>query len=149
MHILFICTGNTCRSPMAEGILRHLQTANEDWQVLSAGLYPAPGAPANELAQRVAQEHGLDLSAHRSRRLAMPYLEAADYIVTMTEDMAEQIRNGAPEFAEKVQSLGTWSGLGGDVGDPFGGDIEMYRRCYEEIEKKITAALQRLENFSK
>lgn len=150
MHILFVCTGNTCRSPMAEGILRHLQSHHPEWQVLSAGLYPAPGAPANELAQQVVKEHGLDISAHRSRRLAIPHLEAAEYVITMTEDMADQIRNGVPEFAEKVQSLGEWSGLGGDISDPFGGDIEKYRQCYEEIEKKILVALKRLPpDFSK
>lgn len=142
MHILFVCMGNTCRSPMAEGILRAKAAAagRDDIVVLSAGLFPAPGAPATEQAQTVMKARDIDISAHRSRRLALPYVEAADWVVAMTDSLAQQIISLCPEHANKVVTLAKWSGTEGDISDPFGGDVEIYEKCANEIAEKIDAA---------
>src|SRR3954466_6121375 len=85
MHILFVCTGNTCRSPMAETLLRHALEARGATQVTvgSAGSGAWEGAPASEGAYLVALEHGLDLSAHRARMLTRELVNSADLVLTM------------------------------------------------------------------
>ncbi len=144
MHVLFICTGNTCRSPMAEGFLRAraIRERRDDVLALSAGLFPAPGAPAANFAQLVMKNRNIDITSHRSRRLAAPHVEAADVIVTMTEPMTEVVKAMFPEAADKVTTLSRWSGGTGDVSDPYGGTMREYESCAVEIDEKIAAAWQ-------
>ncbi|MCI5836558.1 MAG: low molecular weight protein arginine phosphatase [Veillonellaceae bacterium] len=141
MKILFICTGNTCRSPMAEALLRQMAAEREaDVVVLSAGLAAFPGDPATVQAQQAVAELGADLREHRSRRVALPHLAAADVVVTMTEAHRAALREWAPEYAEKVYTLAEWSGRGEDIADPFGKDEAAYRKTASEIAADLAAA---------
>ncbi len=147
MRVLFVCTGNTCRSPMAEALLnREIQTEHKDgWMALSAGLMPGVGAPAAEQAQTVMQQRGVNLQDHRARRLAEAYVQAADLVVVMTGAMKDMVRKMYPEEEDKVLTLSEWAGETGDISDPFGGTLAEYKFCASEIERKILQALKHME----
>ncbi|MEE1014232.1 MAG: L-threonylcarbamoyladenylate synthase [Clostridia bacterium] len=136
-QILFLCTGNTCRSPMAEGILKHM--AEEEGlpvSVSSAGLY-ADGSPASQYAVAVMKELGIDISKHCSRQFTAELAENADLILTMTSAHKQMADMLLPQYQDKSISLAQWAGEEGDIHDPFGGDITEYRHCRDEIRQMI------------
>jgi protein-tyrosine-phosphatase len=147
MHILLVCTGNTCRTPMAEAILRTLvdQRGLTDVTIASAGTGAWEGAPASEGAYLVGLEHGLDLSRHRARPLSPALAGAADLILTMSRSHRQRALDVAPE--ERVHVLGEYAGFSGEsaeVPDPFGGDIAEYRETYRRLEQMLGVVAERL-----
>ncbi len=132
--VLFVCTGNTCRSPMAEGIFRKLAEENaKGIEVSSAGLF-AGSSPASDHAIQVMQEKGIDISTHQSRQLTEQMMADADLILTMTESHRAMLLLNFPEYGEKVDTLSGWAGESEEVSDPYGGDTEIYRRTADQIE---------------
>lgn len=133
---MLVCTGNTCRSPLAEALLRQaLATGGVTGiEVSSAGTGAWEGAPASEGAYLVALEHGLDLSGHRARLLTTEVIAESDLILTMARHhRARVLELGA---AGPVHLLGEYagrSGAGAEVADPFGADLEMYRETRDEL----------------
>ena len=120
--IIFICTGNTCRSPMAEGLFREMlkQRGIEDVICESAGLYALAGDEAQPNAIEAARELGADITAHRARPYSHYMAEDTDLFVCMTPIHAMQLKD-IPEEKKYI--------LTGGVPDPYGGDMEEYRAC--------------------
>lgn len=141
MRILFVCTGNTCRSPMAAHLgQERWAERGEDVEVRSAGLSASPGAEASPHARFVVHAHGGSLEEHRSRALAPDLLDWADLVLTMTRAHREAVRAMAPDDLE-VRTLAEFAGRADeDVADPFGGDAEDYESAYAQIDELITAA---------
>lgn len=127
MNILFVCTGNTCRSPMAEGLFAQFLKQNdiEKIEVKSAGVSAMPGDPPSENAVLAAKELGADISAHRSTRLTDYLADWADVVVCMTAVHARLLMEAYPD--KKIQVLG------GGIIDPYGGDLKIYRECARNI----------------
>ncbi len=127
MNVLLVCTGNTCRSPMAAAILDSLGSS-QDVRVRSAGTGAVEGAPASAEAQHVVERHGLSLAAHRSAPLAPALLEWADHVLVMESYHRRVVEHmGA---AEKVTLLSEYGGDGQDVADPIGEPEETYERVF-------------------
>lgn len=151
--VLFVCSGNTCRSPMAEGLLRKIAEerglGGEDGiMVMSAGLAAWEGDPASEHARTVAAEEGFDLGAHRARRLVPEMVREADLVLAMTERHKAAIVALVPEARDKVFTLKEFAQQGAegglDVGDPYGGSVEVYRRTMAEIKEALTRGFDRI-----
>jgi protein-tyrosine-phosphatase len=149
-NLLFVCSGNTCRSPMAAAIARAL-LAERGWdhvRVESAGTSAVSGAPASANAVAVAAEHGLDLTAHRSRPLTVEQLDWADVILAMgPAHLAHITESGAGFRASLVTDFLAGPGAGAAVTDPFGGDVEEYRRTFAQLAEAVAAVVQRLERI--
>ncbi|WP_085832134.1 low molecular weight phosphatase family protein [Clostridium merdae] len=140
MKIVFICTGNTCRSPMAEGLFRKmlLERGITDITCSSAGLFANAGEPAAENAVAVCRELGVELSSHRAKPVTKELLQSADLFVVMMQNHAGALQAaGVPREKIKV--------LGGGVGDPYGGSMEIYRASCDQIRKALEELLYELE----
>ena len=147
MHVLFVCSGNTCRSPLAAARLRQLlaERGRQDIAVSSAGTGAYDGAPASEGAYLVALERGLDLGAHRARLLTPELVATADLILTMSSGHVARVQRLGG--GEKVWLLGEYAGeeeAAAEVGDPFGLDVEVYRRTLDQLDHLLAAALPRV-----
>ncbi len=144
-RIVFVCTGNTCRSPLAEALARE-ELRRRGWggvEVASAGTSAIPGSPISEGSLRVGAEIGLDLSGHRARLLDESVVADADVLLTMSPHH----RQRAAELggAERTELLTTFAGTGdAGVPDPFGADDHAYRATREALTRLIRAALDRL-----
>ena len=149
--ILLVCTGNTCRSPMAEILCRQLlaerlgvePAALEEhgWIVMSAGIAAMAGGRASPEAVEAMDEFPLDLSGHETQPLTEPLVRNADFIYTMTRSHREAIVAEWPGAAERTFQL---SPEGSDVSDPIGGPLEQYRACAAEIRRHLEARLEQL-----
>lgn len=142
MNILFVCTGNTCRSPMAAAVLNKIAVENAlDVYIESAGLMAEEGAGASKNAVEAMREMDIDLSGHRARQLTSDLIVQSDVILTMTEGHKRIIEEIAPK---KVYTLLEYSGGAGDVSDPYGGDLEEYRETARQIYDALTDIAEKL-----
>lgn len=150
--ILMVCTGNICRSPMAEGILRReLETAGAaGFRVASAGVAAMPGLPASTHAVMACAEIGIDISGHRSQPLTRRLVKDSDLVLTMEIHHWYAVREAAPDETKKIHLLSRYAAgseasapLG--VDDPIGGDLEEYRSALSTIRTYVRDALPRIQ----
>ena len=138
-HVLFICTGNVCRSPMAEGLLRHM--AGDRVKVASAGLGAGHGQPPSAHAIEVLRKEGIDIADIRSQPVSAHLLQQTDYIFTMTRDHLDMLLLLFPEMASKTRLLRFEEAAKGgraDVTDPIGGTRATYESCKADIQRAMS-----------
>lgn len=151
-HIVLVCTGNICRSPMAEGILRDSLSpkALSLATVSSAGTGAMARLPASEHSVTVCAEQGIDIASHRSRPLSRYLIEESDLVLGMEECHSTGALSLAPELADRIHVLESY-GAGDEtapvtgVPDPIGGSLEEYRSSFSRIQQQITDARSRIE----
>lgn len=151
MRILLVCTGNTCRSPMAEVLLRRAleSVSAEGVTVSSAGTGAMVGEPASEGSYLVALENGLDLAAHRARVVTREMLTETDLVLTMSRSHLRKLE--LLGGGDRSHLLGEYAGVTGDpeVADPVGGPIEGYRSAYHQIEAMVQSVARRIATEAK
>ena len=135
--ILFVCTGNVCRSPMAEGLMKDLIGDRKDIIVLSAGMNAPKGAQASQPAVAALLELGIDLHRFSSQPVTEELLERCTHVFTMTSDHYRLIDLLFPEHSHKVRLLGEYTKIGGDVPDPIGQGLPTYKRCRDVIKSAL------------
>ncbi|MBV8216272.1 MAG: serine hydroxymethyltransferase [Verrucomicrobia bacterium] len=142
--VLFVCTGNVCRSPMAEGLFERMIAERPDLRILSAGVSTYPGQPPSAHAVEVLAELGVDISQHRSRPLSEKVIDEADWIVAMTRSHLDSIIYLFPRAAEKVYLLREFEpgAESLDVADPIGMGLEAYRAARDIIRNGLPGLMQ-------
>lgn len=152
--VMFVCTGNTCRSPMAEAIYNHIAAQrglSDTHQAFSTGIYPVPGDPiAAGAVQAVKSLCGLDLRGHASRLLEARDLKEAWLVLAMTRHHVESIRDSFPGLEDRVFTLKEFAGYDvrdQDISDPFGTSDESYKACALEIFEAMERAGELLFEF--
>lgn len=164
-RILLVCTGNTCRSSMAEGLLKKMLTeafgpVAEQYEVRSAGVAASPGDKASAPAVEVMAEAGIDLSGHQATRLTPDLAAAADLVLTMTAGHKQAVLQLAPTARTKTFTLKEYvrirlgpdgegrdgSAGGEDIADPYGAETAVYRSCAGELQETLERLIQWLQH---
>lgn len=150
-RVVFLCTGNTCRSPMASVLCERLLAdtlgievsalAARGYEMASAGLAAAEGEPASPEAVLVARSFGADLSSHASQPLTMELVDRADHLFAMTGGHLRMLKSLRLPVGPEPQLLSAW---GEDVPDPIGGPLELYQACAEQIRHSLRERLPQI-----
>jgi len=147
--ILFVCSANQCRSPMAEVLFKSILKERgelDGWRVASAGVWAYQGAPATGNAQEVMRQRGLDLTEFRSQPASNELLAQFDLIVVMTREHKEALQSHDPALSDRVILLRELVGEQGDFSDPVGGALDVYQHTANELWELLTNAFPNIKD---
>lgn len=146
-NILFVCTGNTCRSPMAEYILK--ERAGHDVHVRSAGVFAFPGQTASPEVLQIFEQQGINMN-HESQMVTDELMQWADLVLTMTRSHSKELKREYPQFTASIHPLKEYVDEHTeypDITDPIGSSLRMYEATRDELEDLIKKLLQRVDQL--
>lgn len=147
--VLFVCTANICRSPMAMGLLRaKVEQEADEWRIESAGVWAQNGQPAAVFTRQVLADRGIELGNFRSRPITRELVESFNLILTMERGQKEALRAAFPQQASKVFLLTEMANRFGDIVDPIGGPLMDYEDTAREIEHLLTKGYERIRELA-
>lgn len=143
MKILFVCSGNTCRSPMAEALMK-CETERRgitSHEFLSAGLNVVPGSRASKYAVEAMAARGIDIGRRLAQQITAQMVLEADAVLTMTREQANTLMDELPQYSAKVHTIGGYAGVGGDVEDPYMGSPKDYEKTAMQLQELTARVL--------
>lgn len=144
MQILFVCTGNTCRSCMAEAIFNEMSDKN-DVKAISAGTLIIPHSKTSKNAVKVVKDNlSIDLSYREAIQLNEKMLQKSDLVLTMTQSIKKSLLQIFPHNKDKIYTLNEYVELKDDITDPYGGDLEIYKKTFLILKKSIGLLLKKI-----
>ena len=147
-NILFVCTGSSCRSPMALGLVKDKLNNRKDIKLLSAGIIASNGLPASVNAIKVMAEIGIDISGHHTQRLTKEIVNKADMILVMTQwhklEMIGMLDKPGKEIYLMKEFIKNRDNDDLDVQDPIGKDIVFYRNCRDEMNQAVSGIIEKI-----
>jgi protein-tyrosine phosphatase len=144
MNILFVCTGNTCRSCMAEAIFNSIND-DSNLKAFSAGVHAVTGSKTSKNSAKVVLDNlKNDITDRFAVQLSLEHIEDADIVLTMTERIKELLKGVFPQFSDKIDTINNFAGVNGDIIDPYGGSLEVYEKTYSSLKESIVLLLAKL-----
>ena len=147
--VLFVCTANICRSPMAEGLMKIIVREREEpWLIQSAGVWAYANQPAAINTIKILDEFGIDLSRHLSKSVSEDFIEIYNLILVMEKNHKETLATAFPDRSSKIFMLSEMEGSIKDIHDPIGGTIADFRSMAEQINKILKNHIERIHKLS-
>ncbi len=148
MKIMFICTGNICRSAMAHAmLLKKAKEQNKNIEVYSCGIWAQTGDVPTYEGREVMKDYGIDISSHRATNIINSDIENMDVILCATYNHKRNVISMYPELKEKIFTIKEYAGYPEndlDISDPWGYGLDVYKKCAKEIEKCIEKILEKV-----
>ena len=149
--VLFVCTANVCRSPMASALFEDIASRefnDQGWLVESAGTWAVAGVPAAKNSRLAMNERGLDIEDHRSKTVTGELLSEFDLILTMERHHKESLSIEFPEISERVYALSEMVGQAYDIWDPIGGSLEEFKATADELENILIQGYEKIKRLA-
>jgi protein-tyrosine phosphatase len=149
LSVLFVCTANICRSPMAMGLMRaRVGMSDDDWKIDSSGIWAQPGLPPAANTIEVLKGRGIDLSGYTSRPFTREMVQDYHLILTMERNHREALRSAFPQHRQKVFMLSEMIDQMADVVDPVGGPMPDFEDTAREIEMILDKGYERIKKLA-